>query len=434
MKRFRLPWLLGLSMIPGPLLFACHPPDEQPCATVPRDDPDGDGLLSHVECLLGTDPNKSDSDGDGLRDHAEYSYPQICVADDRATQRRPAARCESNADCSTGERCTGLNPTNPDSDGDGVKDGDEDVNGRGVIDLSSGVTDPRLWDSDGDGTSDGESGVRICLENVWLEADRVAVGGFLIVLDPAFDPISPVPATTMARAALVFDDKGAGVAGLAARQMTTRPTVNDDRLEIEQAIRSALTGAGAVVTDVAVGRARGAETISSTFRVTQSGTTASALRNAVVGALCGGSSPSAASVGGGDTFYLDVSTIRMGGGTITILLGFSELVSHDDPTRDTAIRVSDLVNGSALGLVGESPLPQCRGQVSAGGFGAIPLSGDGISSSLRVAVRNLVVPRSRLDGFDYAQDTNAVVFFGNTYRPQPGDTVFTFRRWWGVFD
>jgi hypothetical protein len=41
----------------------------------------------------------------------------------------------------------GLDPTNPDSDGDGVADGDEpDLYG----------TDPGVWDTDGDGFSDGE--------------------------------------------------------------------------------------------------------------------------------------------------------------------------------------------------------------------------------------------------------------------------------------
>jgi len=41
----------------------------------------------------------------------------------------------------------GLDPTNPDTDGDGVADGDE-------VDIY--FTDPLVWDSDGDGISDGE--------------------------------------------------------------------------------------------------------------------------------------------------------------------------------------------------------------------------------------------------------------------------------------
>ena len=41
----------------------------------------------------------------------------------------------------------GLDPSNPDTDGDGVADGDE---------VNIYLTDPFTWDTDGDGASDGE--------------------------------------------------------------------------------------------------------------------------------------------------------------------------------------------------------------------------------------------------------------------------------------
>jgi Bacterial TSP3 repeat len=41
----------------------------------------------------------------------------------------------------------GLDPDNPDTDGDGVADGDE---------VTIYLTDPHAWDTDGDGLSDGE--------------------------------------------------------------------------------------------------------------------------------------------------------------------------------------------------------------------------------------------------------------------------------------
>ena len=50
----------------------------------------------------------------------------------------------------TAELEVGLDPSNPDTDGDGVADGDE-VNG-----VMGFVTDPFAWDTDGDGLSDGE--------------------------------------------------------------------------------------------------------------------------------------------------------------------------------------------------------------------------------------------------------------------------------------
>jgi hypothetical protein len=69
------------------------------------------------------------------------------------------------------ELSTGTDPENPDTDGDGLQDGDEDRNANGTVDacdptpplidadgdgaLDLCETDPRVADSDGDGTSDG---------------------------------------------------------------------------------------------------------------------------------------------------------------------------------------------------------------------------------------------------------------------------------------
>jgi hypothetical protein len=92
------------------------PDDEDgPCA-----DPDGDGIPSGEENLLGTNPYDADSDGDGLGDGEEL------------------AGGPGGAWCS--------DPTQADTDGDGLDDAEE-------LDLG---TDPCTADSDGDGLSDGE--------------------------------------------------------------------------------------------------------------------------------------------------------------------------------------------------------------------------------------------------------------------------------------
>lgn len=72
------------------------------------EDPDGDGLSTWEEGLLGTDPNKPDTDGDGLSDLNDV--------------------------------LAGADPNDPDSDGDGINDGDEvglgtDPNGVNIIGL-----------------------------------------------------------------------------------------------------------------------------------------------------------------------------------------------------------------------------------------------------------------------------------------------------------
>jgi outer membrane protein OmpA-like peptidoglycan-associated protein len=78
-------------------------------------DKDMDGLLKKEEKELGTDPENPDSDGDGLKDGEEVNKYN-------------------------------SNPLNADTDGDGLKDGEE-VNKYG--------TNPVLADTDGDGLNDG---------------------------------------------------------------------------------------------------------------------------------------------------------------------------------------------------------------------------------------------------------------------------------------
>jgi hypothetical protein len=54
-----------------------------------------------------------------------------------------------------------------------------------------------------------------------------------------------------------------------------------------------------------------------------------------------------------------------------------------------------------------------------------------ITSTIRVRVRDLDVPRSRVDGLDYDPASHAIVFYGLHYRPVAGDPVFVSYRAWG---
>ncbi|HEY3546756.1 MAG TPA: adventurous gliding motility lipoprotein CglD [Propionicimonas sp.] len=152
-------------------------------------DTDGDGLSDGIEDrnhdgirqATETDPLARDTDGDGLLDGAEDRNHNGVVD---ATETDPLKADTDGDTCSDGyELSNGLDPLNPgdcsggaldadhdgipdlieqtvthtdahnpDTDGDGLLDGDEDKNQNGVIDP--GETDPNSRDTDCDGLDD----------------------------------------------------------------------------------------------------------------------------------------------------------------------------------------------------------------------------------------------------------------------------------------
>jgi alpha-tubulin suppressor-like RCC1 family protein len=90
-------------------------------------DTDGDGIDDAVEDAYCTSSSDPDSDGDGLCD-GNLSVGSTCVAGE-----------DMNADGVVDPAET--DPCNPDTDGDGLTDGDE---------VTIYLTDARLWDTDGD--------------------------------------------------------------------------------------------------------------------------------------------------------------------------------------------------------------------------------------------------------------------------------------------
>ncbi len=110
-----------------------------------RADSDGDGLADMRELGLGTDPMSPDTDGDGLLDGWEAAHgldPLVPSGDDGAD-----ADVDGDGLTNIQEQRRGTDPWNPDTDGDGLSDGQE-VNVHG--------TSPTIADTDGDGLNDGE--------------------------------------------------------------------------------------------------------------------------------------------------------------------------------------------------------------------------------------------------------------------------------------
>lgn len=96
------------------------------------------------ELGLGTDPMSPDTDGDGLLDGWEAAHgldPLVPSGDDGAD-----ADVDGDGLTNIQEQRRGTDPWNPDTDGDGLSDGQE-VNVHG--------TSPTVADTDGDGLPDG---------------------------------------------------------------------------------------------------------------------------------------------------------------------------------------------------------------------------------------------------------------------------------------
>ncbi len=97
---------------------------------------ENDGLSNAEEFATGTDPHRPDTDGDGVNDGEEVHL--------RGTDPLKADT-DGDAVEDGAEIAAGTDPREPDTDHDGLDDGEEAVRG----------TNPRLVDTDGDGFSDG---------------------------------------------------------------------------------------------------------------------------------------------------------------------------------------------------------------------------------------------------------------------------------------
>ncbi len=110
----------------------------------PSGDPDNDGLTNAEELQLGTHPQDSDTDSDGMPDDWELSH-QLSPT---SSEELHGALGDPDADdlANINEFNQGTDPQKPDTDSDGLTDGEE---------VNSYSTLPTIPDTDGDGLNDG---------------------------------------------------------------------------------------------------------------------------------------------------------------------------------------------------------------------------------------------------------------------------------------
>uniref|UniRef100_UPI001639D71C gliding motility-associated C-terminal domain-containing protein n=1 Tax=Croceivirga lutea TaxID=1775167 RepID=UPI001639D71C len=154
------------------------------CLSEPTNDCDADGLTNGEEVSLGTDPENPDTDGDGILDGEEVNTDSTDPLDDCSNVNgMPLADsdCDNDGLTTAEENAAGTDIYNPDTDGDGIQDGQEvEVDGTNPLDDCDSVngmplgtsdcdidgltndeevqldTDPNDPDSDQDGILDGQ--------------------------------------------------------------------------------------------------------------------------------------------------------------------------------------------------------------------------------------------------------------------------------------
>lgn len=137
-----------------------------------RVDTDDDGLWDGEEVnLFGTDPNSKDTDKGGMIDGAEINYVPNPLDPLNATDDTALTDVDGDGINETQEKAFNTNPGDPDTDRDGLLDGEElfsyltdpndpdtDLDGLTDFDEVNGIysfpTDPLKRDTDGDGISD----------------------------------------------------------------------------------------------------------------------------------------------------------------------------------------------------------------------------------------------------------------------------------------
>jgi hypothetical protein len=134
-------------------------------------DSDSDGLVDMCEAKLGTDSKLPDTDGDGVWDGNE-DINHNCTYEPNLNETNPLETDTDKDGLNDGfELKYGTDPTNPDTDGDCLTDGQEDKNKNGQFDMGS-ETNALAIDTDNDGLADGFTATTGLGEDVNCNAER----------------------------------------------------------------------------------------------------------------------------------------------------------------------------------------------------------------------------------------------------------------------
>ena len=168
-----------------------------------KSDKDNDGLEKCLEKEIGTDPDNPDTDGDGLNDGEEYltfkTNPLITDTDGDELNDFEEVKVSK------------TNPLIPDTDNDGLNDGEE---------VNKYKTDPLKADTDGDGLNDGDEVLNYKTDPLKVDTDGDGLSDYAEVMTHKTDPL------------VVDTDSGSIGDGVEVKRGTDPLDPSDDVVEI----------------------------------------------------------------------------------------------------------------------------------------------------------------------------------------------------------
>lgn len=314
------------------------------------EDANANGIVDPTE----TNPIDPDTDDDGIWDGIESGVDMPILDPDGQGPLRGTDTRVWRPDL---DPTTTTNPLDPDTDGDGVADGDEDWNHNGRYEPP-GELDPNSPDSDNDGIGDADEGIAIvCAQSQLLRINqhRLASADINLALPEAYSEIAILRDSTGVGVGIMFQDPASGVVGFA---VSKAPSGNDVGQE-KQANRNLLNQAANLTNeqDRALITWDGFPAVFTTARAQQNGRTTievaadMAARVAGVGALTG-ALPSSGGNPGDFTVYFE-TILRVDAQNTPLRAIVVGALVPGVANDNEIILLSDVANGTGISQFGD---------------------------------------------------------------------------------
>lgn len=321
-----------------------------------------------------------------------------------------------------------------DSDGDGILDREEDINRNGVYEPEIGENDPRNADSDGDGIPDSEESMGVVCTASQLQQETLvpwfsdAVNSTLIL--SADDATQTFPA----KQTFIFSNPSTQVFGyIVTRKASEGASVVTEHTEDVASLAQTL---GHFAHEAQIGfeipsahGVSGRSGVRSVFRVsTDSPRDPASLRDAIFNTLANGSVlPNETGTPCSELEVHHTTLLRSSGELVSTGAVVCVERATEEPAR---FFLADWSRGLLLAPGGAAPAAAFCTQLFpfASGSNLLQMPIIPIPSTLKVAVDQRLLPRSREEGWDYDAERQAIVLYGVS-TTEASDVAVSFVHW-----